>query len=207
MQIELKEIGKKFKNEWIFRRLTYNFTITSPVAIVGKNGSGKTTLLKILSGILVPTQGTIIYKKGKEPIASETIYTQITWAAPYLELVEELTLTETVRFYAQLKGLTISPDEVLEKLAFSQSHFHKPLKQFSSGMKQKVKLALAFYGKGEILLLDEPTSNLDEENTRWYKQHIAQLAKKKMMIIGSNQPEEYEFCEEILNIQEFKPTF
>ncbi|MCS6833989.1 MAG: ATP-binding cassette domain-containing protein [Flammeovirgaceae bacterium] len=207
MHIELRGIGKKFKNEWIFHHLTCDFDISTPVAIIGKNGSGKTTLLKILSGLLTPTQGTIIYRKNEILLSSENIYEEITWAAPYIEVIEEFDLRAIVHFYAQLKGLTISIEELLAFLAFSRNHLQKPLKQFSSGMKQKVKLALAFYGKGQILLLDEPTSNLDKENTQWYKNHVESLMNKKIIIIASNQPEEYEFCKKTINIHDFKTTF
>jgi ABC-type multidrug transport system ATPase subunit len=207
MFLEATNLGKKFRQEWIFHNFSYQFQKAKPVAIIGGNGSGKTTLLKILSGILSPTQGNIDYQLEGQHIDKEHIYQQIAWAAPYIELIEEFTLSEMIRFYKKMKGLIIEEVEILDKLAFIHRSHHKLIKQFSSGMKQKLKLVLAFYSPSEILLLDEPTSNLDKENSNWYLQEIQEIVPKKLLIISSNQPDEYDFCTEIINIKEFKPTF
>jgi ABC-type multidrug transport system ATPase subunit len=207
MLLHANNLGKKFRQEWIFRDFSYQFQKGKPVAIIGGNGSGKTTLLKILSGILSPTQGKIDYQIEGKSIDKEHIYQQIAWAAPYIELIEEFTLSEMILFYKKMKGLVIDDIELFDKLAFIHRSHHKPIKQFSSGMKQKLKLALAFYSPSDILLLDEPTSNLDEENSNWYLKEVQGFIPKKLLIISSNQSDEYDFCSEIINLKEFKPTF
>ncbi|WP_448529240.1 ABC transporter ATP-binding protein [Raineya sp.] len=191
LTIHAENLGKKFNNEWIFRNFSFEFQENKPVAITGNNGSGKSTLLQVISGILPASEGKIFYKVNDKIIATENFYQYLAWASPYMELVEELTLTEMIQFHEKLKGLQTA--HLIEILRLENAR-HKYIKNFSSGMKQRLKLGLAFYSPAPVLLLDEPTTNLDQENIRWYQSEMQKLIGKKLVIVASNQPEEYEFC-------------
>lgn len=204
MEISLNNIGRRFNKEWIFKNINYNFKQGQKYAILGPNGSGKSTLLSVLLGSLTPSEGEISYTDSTV-IRVEQIYQYISFAAPYLDLVEEFTLQETIDFHFQFKAYAdgLNASGVLSLLGLEKSQ-DKALKHFSSGMKQRTKLALACCTNTPILLLDEPTSNLDEQGIDWYLALIKKFAGNKMVIIGSNQTHEYNFCEHQLSISDYK---
>lgn len=204
MEVTLNNVGRRFNKEWIFKNIDFNFTDANKYAILGPNGSGKSTLLSIILGSLSPSEGEINYNNS-QPVRVEEIYQYISFAAPYLDLVEEFTLQETIDFHFQFKAYAsgLNAQKVLELLGLKKSQ-DKALKHFSSGMKQRTKLALACCANTPILILDEPTSNLDEQGIAWYLDLIAQYASEKMIIVGSNQEHEYAFCEHKLNISAYK---
>ncbi|MFI5451515.1 ATP-binding cassette domain-containing protein [Pedobacter sp. UC225_61] len=204
MEISLNNIGRRFNKEWIFKNINYNFKQGQKYAILGPNGSGKSTLLSVLLGSLTPSEGEISYTNPTE-IRVEQVYQYISFAAPYLDLVEEFTLQETIDFHFQFKAYAdgLNASGVLSLLGLEKSQ-DKALKHFSSGMKQRTKLALACCTNTPILLLDEPTSNLDEQGIDWYLALIKKFAGNKMVIIGSNQTHEYNFCEHQLSISDYK---
>lgn len=204
MQITLENLGRRFNREWIFKGINYTFSSENKYAILGPNGSGKSTLLSVLLGSLTPSEGSISYINGKA-LAAEQIFKEVSLAAPYLDLVEEFTLQETIDFHFQFKkyqqGLNAS--SVLDLLALTKAQ-DKPLKYFSSGMKQRTKLVLAFCSDTPVLVLDEPTSNLDAQGNQWYLELVEKFAKNRLVLVGSNQPYEYEFCEHRLDILAYK---
>lgn len=204
MEIKLKNVGRRFNKEWIFKSIDFNFTADNKYAILGPNGSGKSTLLSVLLGSLTPSEGEISFHNPNE-IRVENIYQYISFAAPYLDLVEEFTLQETIDFHFQFKGYAdgLNAAFVLALLGLEKSQ-DKALKHFSSGMKQRTKLALACCTNTPILILDEPTSNLDAQGIDWYIKLVNQYAVDKMIIIGSNQEHEYSFCDKRLNISDYK---
>lgn len=204
MKISLTNVGRRFNQEWIFRGVDYEFNHADKYAVLGPNGSGKSTLLSVLLGNLSPSEGQIAYHAGTE-IAVEHIYKSISFAAPYLDLIEEFTLEETIRFHFKFKAFYkgMDAESVLEILGLAKSQ-DKALKYFSSGMKQRTKLALACCADTPILLLDEPTSNLDKQGMNWYLQLIERFSAERMLIIGSNQEQEYSFCNHFVRLTDYK---
>lgn len=204
MHISLSQVGRRFNKEWIFKEIDYEFQSGGRYAILGPNGSGKSTLISILMGTLSPSAGKISYVDGVE-IRHENIYKYLSFAAPYLDLIEEFTLEETLSFHFSFKCYAPGMDQekLLALLGLSRSQ-DKPLKYFSSGMKQRTKLALACCSDTPLLFLDEPTSNLDSQGIDWYKQLIDEFGLQKTIIIGSNQQHEYEFCKHHLSISDYK---
>lgn len=207
MQIKLTDIGKRYNYEWIFRNVHHEFDAVSNYAILGSNGSGKSTLLQLIAGNLIPSQGTISYRKENIEIDVENIYAHISLAAPYLELLEEFTLTESIEFHARFKPFYkgLHTQQLLSLMQLEKAK-DKQLKYFSSGMKQRVRLALAILSDTPLLLLDEPTSNLDKNAIHWYQQLIATYSGNRLIIVASNQLEyEYaSFCNMVLNVEDFK---
>ena len=195
MQIILEQIGRRFNREWIFKNINYSFKSGESYAILGINGSGKSTLLQVISSSLTPSTGTLKYiVEGKE-IDVENVYQHLSIAAPYLELIEEFSLLEVLDFHFSFKKrLNNLSNQALINLLNMDSSKNKQLKYFSSGMKQRVKLILAFCSDTSILLLDEPTSNLDEQGIAWYLDLVNQFSKDRLIIVCSNQSHEYAFC-------------
>ena len=176
-----------------------------PCAVTGPNGSGKSTLLRVLSAFQPPTEGKVLLTiKGKD-ITAEESFRHISIAAPYLELIEDFSLAELLRFHFSFKKVREGrPLEELAERMFLKEAWQKPVKHFSSGMKQRLKLGLAFYADTPLLFLDEPTSNLDEQGQRWYEQEVKEVLQHKLLLIASNQPSEYGFCTQRLHLPDWK---
>lgn len=202
MEIKLDGVGKRFNKDWIFRHLSFIVENGSALAVQGHNGSGKSTFLKLLLGYVVPSEGSIIYGLDK----TDPPYKSIGFASPYLDLFEDLTLSETLDFNASFKGFIdgYKTVDILEKLGFEKIG-DRLLRNFSSGMLQRVKLALAIFGDVELILLDEPCSNLDKKGIDWYNNQILNYKKDRTIVVCSNQQEEeFSFCTKSINIQDFK---
>ena len=195
MNIELHNIGKRFNNDWIFRNLNLNFSNNNSYTITGSNGSGKSTLLQIILGFVLPTEGKIDYTENDNIIDTNNIFSTSSIAAPYIELIEEMTAIEFLEFHLKFKTLinTKSFEEILESVQLLKAK-DKQIRFFSSGMKQRLKLAQAFFSDTNILLLDEPCSNLDQEGILLYHNLIKEYTKNRLLIICSNEEQEYSFC-------------
>ena len=206
MRIQVTAASKRFNTEWIFSNLNFNFTTGQHYALIGNNGSGKSTLLQIIAGYIGLTKGDIQWiSTSNETIDSTNIFQYISIATPYLELVEEFTALEQIIFHQQFKPLQngLEPIELLEKIGLRNAA-KKQIRNFSSGMKQRLKLALAIFDQAPILLLDEPCSNLDQEGIQTYHQLMQAYAMHKLIIVASNDPQEYQFCSQQLSLSNFK---
>lgn len=206
MQIIAQNLGKKFRNEWIFRNLNYKFQSGEAYTFVGANGSGKSTLLQVLSGFMPHSEGLMSYEINQKSLTIDNFYQHLVIAAPYLELIEDFTLTEIIEFHVKFKPFknNLSTTDFIDFIELPKAQ-NKELKFFSSGMKQRVKLGLAFWSDCKILMLDEPTSNLDAQATDWYLRNVQTYSQNRLLLLCSNQPSEYDFCKNILNIQDYKP--
>lgn len=205
MKIILEHIGRRFNREWIFKDINYIFESGGSYAILGANGTGKSTLLQLISGSLSSSEGKITYQDGERTIDMEKAFEHLSLAAPYLELIEEFTLAEHIDFHFQFKSYRngFDRESFIDLLGLKQAE-HKALKYFSSGMKQRVKLALAFCSDTRILLLDEPTSNLDQQGVEWYLSLIEEFSSERLLIVCSNQEHEYTFCQYQILVSDYK---
>lgn len=205
MNIILEDIGKRFNTEWIFRRLNYQFETGKKYAIIGSNGSGKSTLLQIISGSSTHNEGRINFLDKQQPILPENIYSKISLAAPYIELIEEMTLREFIIFHGKMKGWieNYNSNQIIEAIQLSKAT-DKQIRYFSSGMKQRVKLGQAIFSNTPVILLDEPLTNLDEEGISLYHSLISGYCTNRTVIVSSNDKKEYSFSDEVLNIQDYK---
>jgi ABC-type multidrug transport system ATPase subunit len=205
VNITLQNIGRRFNREWIFRGVEYTFRGGESYAILGSNGSGKSTLLQVLNGSLTPSAGTISYELDGKEVAVEDVFQHLSLAAPYMEMIEEFTLAEMIDLHFKFKSYKAGMDNkaVIDLLAMDTNK-NKLIRYFSSGMKQRLKLALAFCSDTPILMLDEPTSNLDAQGVDWYLGLVEKFALNRLTIICSNQPHEYGFCGHQLSISDYK---
>lgn len=204
MKISLNNVGKRYNREWIFRNLSFQFN-NKHYAITGPNGSGKSTLLQIIGGSTIHNEGEISYNESDKTIGTENIFKKISFAAPYLEVVEEMTLTEFFSFHQKMKGWISSIDtrEIIGILGLQKSS-HKQIRYFSSGMKQRVKLAQAIFSNVPAVLLDEPLTNLDDEGILLYHSLIKNYCNNRLAIVSSNDKNEYSFCEEKIDMLNYK---
>lgn len=233
MHISLNNVGKRFNREWIFRHCNYEFAAGKTYAITGSNGSGKSTLLQVISGSLTHNEGTIkctdsaagylmLENKADQssikhpassikypvsstqhPVSEAEIYQRIAIAAPYLELVEEMSAKEMLDFHAGFKQLVLPITEILQIVGLEKA-IHKQIRYYSSGMKQRLKLAQAFFSNTPVLLLDEPTTNLDADGIALYHKLIDNYTAGKLVIVSSNDTQEYDFCGEVIRIGDYK---
>lgn len=203
MQIVLNNIGKRYNREWIFKGVNHLFTPGTATAITGPNGSGKSTLLQVIAGAIQYTEGTLTYTNGEAALAPENVYQHLSIATPYLELIEEMTAAEFLQFHTTFKPLDLPITDVLKEVGL-EAAANKQIRYYSSGMKQRLKLAQAVFSKTSLLLLDEPCTNLDAAGIAVYQQLIANHCAGKVIIVSSNDPQEYAFCKQVLAVEQYK---
>lgn len=205
MQIQLTNTGKRYNRDWIFRHCTYTFKVGNSYAIIGANGSGKSTLLQTIAGALNPSEGSIDYTIDHRPLTVDDFYKQIALAAPYLEVIEEMTATEFLNFHAAFKPLLphITITEIVTIIGL-ENNADKQIRYYSSGMKQRIKLAQAIFSDTQVLLLDEPCTNLDTAGYQLYKTLITTYCSHKLIIVSSNDLQEYGFCDAQILIGDYK---
>jgi len=202
MKIELQGIGKRYHARWLFRNLNATVETNHSLALIGRNGSGKSTLLQIIYRYVVPTEGKVIALSENNPINEQDVPMHAAFVAPYLELPEELTLIESVNFHFKMRKALSDDMSSLINGCGLEGNENKQIKYFSSGMKQRLKLALAFNTDAPLLLLDEPCSNLDKNGINWYCDMMKKMSGKRTIIVASNQDYEYDFCNQILDVTE-----
>ncbi len=185
------DVGKQYQYRWVLKGFTYTFRAGENYVITGKNGSGKSTLIHMLSASLTPSAGKIQWNKGQQPVETDQVYLHTSIAGPYMELPEEFTFPELINFHRHFKKI---PAELQTKdiLAISglKAFAKKPVKYFSSGMKQRAKLTLTLIPGSLLLLLDEPCSSLDADSRQWYRQMLSKYGNHKTIIVASNHHEE-----------------
>lgn len=205
LEVKLTNTGKRYNREWIFRHCSFSFHAGKTYAITGPNGSGKSTLLQVIAGATLHNEGTVEFQQAGTTIREEDHFTHIAIAAPYLELIEEMTALEILQFHARFKPLdnSLSKAEMLDAVGLGNA-VNKQIRYFSSGMKQRLKLAQAFFSSTPILLLDEPTTNLDADGIALYHTLVSNYTKDKLVIVSSNVKQEYDFCGEVIEISVYK---
>ncbi|MEI6949168.1 ATP-binding cassette domain-containing protein [Paraflavisolibacter sp. H34] len=207
MKINLSGAGKRYNREWIFRTATLEFLPGASYAITGPNGSGKSTLLQSIGGMLHLSEGSVSYFKDDQPLEGEKAFRYLSFCAPYLEVIEEMTLVELLEFHRHFKPLLpgISPAQVIE-IVDLKAAAHKQIRYYSSGMKQRVKLAQAIFSDTPVVLLDEPCSNFDAKGIALYHSLIADYCSGRTVIVCSNDEVEYNFCQEVIPVTRFKKS-
>lgn len=207
MEVILTSISKSFGRETVVDGLSCTLASGSRTAILGPNGSGKSTLLQLIAGALVPSSGSIQHQRNGARVPADEVYRQVSIASPYLGLYEDLSLRQVIRFHAGFKPLRtgITP-EGLSSIAYLDHAHDKPVQHFSSGMKQRLKLALAILTDAPLLLLDEPVSNLDAEATEWFRALMREHIDGRTLVVASNrQAAEHELCTERIELGVDRP--
>lgn len=209
VNISVKNAGKKYNKSWIFRDFSYDFKKGNTYAILGSNGSGKSTLLKCIMELENLTNGQINYTNSdSKSIDKNLIYKSLTYCAPAQEIIEEFTVKEFLTFHFQFKKLwnASSIEDIIDILEL-RSHIELPIRDYSSGMKQRVKLAQCFFSDTPIMCLDEPTSNLDEKWIAFYDDYIKKTSPDRLVFIASNQAIEYKRAQVTIQIHDYKTSY
>lgn len=201
LTIELRGIGKRFARHWIIQDFDASLQSGTVTGIRGRNGSGKSTLLRLLCGQLTPSRGKLSFNlKGKEVPVSQ-IYQHVSWTGPYLEIIEELTITEFLRFHFTLKPLLPGMDLAGIPALLELDHVrNRKLSDCSSGMRQRVLLGSALFADTPLLLLDEPTVTLDTEAVSWFHTQLAACAADRLVVIASNDPDDLRACGRVISL-------
>lgn len=199
MKIILENIGKSYHKKQIFQAIHCQFESPNRYGISGHNGSGKSTFLKVIAGFTTPNLGSISYELNSQSVAVESIFNHISFAAPYIDIPQDLSFFELLNFHFSIKKRAFyTTNEELN------AHFNLPTSipiiQFSSGMIQRVKLALAFFTKSEILILDEPTETLDEQGFQLYADLLSKFTENRITIIASNKNRDFIDCKQVMSM-------
>jgi len=193
MNIKFENVSKKFGAKKVIKNFSKSFK-RKKYAIIGDNGSGKSTLLQLISNLMTPSDGKIIYSLDDIEIDKELFIKKIIFSAPYQKLVEELTVNEFLIFHYKFRDYIKNPFTILSEFGL-ENFKNTQIKSLSSGSEQKLKLLISFNTKADFILLDEPTTNLDRKGIAIYTKTIKKYSKDKGIIIATNREKDIVFDE------------
>jgi len=180
-----RNLGKRFGSHWIFRGLSFDVSRRQGLIIVGRNGAGKSTLLRTLAGLVTPTEGSV-------ELGSEDPRNELSMAALDQSLYPHLTVYEHLVLFGKLRGCTHRADELLARIGL-ESAADRFASRLSTGMKSRLKLALAIQPRPGLLLLDEPGAALDEAGKDLVAGICEEQRQNGALIIATNDPLERRF--------------
>jgi heme exporter protein A len=211
IELSCESLGKKYTDKLIFKDLPLKLTNKSSLVITGKNGSGKSTLIKILANVIKESKGSYKIVVNNKEILRENFFCITGLLSPYLNLYDELTGYENLEFFYSLKSKeNINKSALEEKIKFILEEVNlyqrrnDYLKNYSSGMKQRLKLAFAVINEPLLLLLDEPRTNLDNEGIEIVYKFADKQKENGILVIATNETEDTRLCEEKINIEDYK---
>ncbi|MDF1694736.1 MAG: ATP-binding cassette domain-containing protein [Saprospiraceae bacterium] len=201
MKITLENLSKRYLYDWIIRDMNHVFTSNSITGINGINGSGKSTLIKLLSGYLSPSEGSISYELNQKKVDRSDMYQYISMAAPYTDLIQEYDAEEMFLFHTKFKKIRKQMDvnQFIDKVNL-KGNKGKQIQFYSSGMKQRLQLAIALFTDSKLLLLDEPTSYLDNTNKDWFYSLLEEELNDRSIIVASNDLDDFRFCDHTITL-------
>ncbi|MDX9789720.1 MAG: ABC transporter ATP-binding protein [Candidatus Kapaibacterium sp.] len=204
IKYDIQNLSKYFiRRHYIFKNISFSFTNGDVVAVTGANGSGKSTLLKVLAGVLSYSSGELEIFKSDTKITQQQMMDNVALVAPYLNLYEEFTPLEHYKLSAELRGCKLDLIKFNEHLDMFKLSAHKnsQIRNFSSGMKQRMKFILALQKSPIVLFLDEPTSNLDTEGINTINDIIKRQSQSgACVVIATNEDREKELCSKFVDI-------
>ena len=194
VNLKVCDLSHSFEERQVFAPVSFALKGGEAGVVSGANGAGKSTLLRIIAGLLLPKSGTAEILFGEQSLNAEERRSQIGYVAPDLNFYRELTAAENLQFFAEMQGRTLTKAEMIEALTHVglRGRGRDPLRTYSSGMRQRLKYAWVLLQKAPILLLDEPTSNLDAEGTEIVKEIIAEHRSRPetLTLIATNESDE-----------------
>lgn len=204
--VKAEALGKIFGRRLIFSDLNFEFTGKGIYGISGPNGSGKSTLVKIIAGLISPSKGKVKHIIDGKEIQSEKLHNYIGFVSPYLVLYEEFTALENLNLFSQIRSVPLNSEltEYLLKVFLLYDRKDDLVKTYSSGMKQRMKFIFALIHSPNLLILDEPTSNLDDEGKDSVYRIITEQGSDRIVLIASNEKSDLKLCSEKILLQNYK---
>ncbi|MFN8281482.1 MAG: ABC transporter ATP-binding protein [Saprospiraceae bacterium] len=186
---------------WILRDLNLHLYAGKRYGIAGGNGSGKSTLISLMAGLSMPTKGEVSHCIAGTMIEPMLWHRHMSMAAPYADLFDYLNVLEILEYSAKFKPWVegLSTGDVVRICKF-EGRESLLTKQLSSGMKQRLRLGMAILTQSNLLLLDEPLTNLDQENQNWFEELIARHSQERCVVIASNDLEDFARADEMINL-------
>jgi ABC-type multidrug transport system ATPase subunit len=205
MQLNISQLGKRYSRKWIFKNMSFQIEPGANCAIRGRNGSGKSTLLQILSGYLSQSEGELTWVQKENELLRAELYQFVGYSAPYMDLIDAMTLEEMISHHIKFKPV-IKPLDVEQicHIIHLENHKNKFLSDFSSGMKQRVKIGLAILSDVPLILLDEPGNTLDMDGKNWFHKLLMDYKKDRTIIIASNLEGDLKQCNVSVNVEEYR---
>lgn len=202
----LQDITKSFGRRMIFHKINSEFYSGSIYGLAGSNGSGKSTLAQIIAGLLSPTSGKVIHKLDNQNLSIEKLHNHLGFVSPYLVLYDEFSAEENLIHFLKIRGMEIDSERIKSLLDDFSLYERRNdiLKAYSSGMKQRIKFIFSLIHSPELLIFDEPTSNLDVKGKDKVYEIIEKESKSKLIIIASNEESDLALCKETLFMEEYK---
>jgi ABC-type multidrug transport system ATPase subunit len=202
ISLQTQNLGKWFGKRKVFEGINLSLGEKGSLVITGRNGSGKTTLLKILCGLIQPSRGEVTIKQDGKTFTPEESRNHIGLVMPDLELYGELTAWENLHYLGRIRGLTTDKEKLKEMIAGVGLAGREDdlVSSFSSGMKQRLKYAFARLHQPEILLLDEPSANLDEEGIAVVEKIVSEQKERGILVLATNQREDLKYADEIIQL-------
>ncbi|HED09203.1 MAG TPA: ABC transporter ATP-binding protein [Caldithrix abyssi] len=202
MHLQVEKIYKKYNRRYILKNISFTAKQGQSVAITGPNGSGKTTLIKILTQIIRPDKGTLVFYLDNHKLSPENLNRHIGLIGPYLQLYQELTAYENLRFISQLRRVPHAEKRIKELAAAVglERHIHRAVHTYSSGMKQRLKYLFAIMGDPDFLFVDEPTSNLDKDGISWVYQLLDEWKRDKVLVFATNDEQDLNYADEVVTV-------
>lgn len=196
------DLAKRFGPRKVFSDINFELTTGQSIAVVGPNGSGKSTLLKVLVALLRPAKGRVEYGCDGEPLEESAIRARSSFVAPYLTLYDHLSAEENLKFFCTVAGHRITGKEINRLLARVglEGRGHDMVGEYSSGMKQRLKYAVALLNDPDFLFLDEPGSNLDEQGKEMIRAVVEERRESAIIVVATNEKEELGLAQQICRL-------
>ena len=201
MEVQAINLSKRYDYSWILRDWSYTFTAGSKIGVSGRNGSGKSTLIKMLSGFLPPSKGEVKHSIDGQAVSVDRLYKHAALVAPYTNLIQEFTVTEMFAFHTKLRKMQggVSVEEFIDIVQLPKAK--QQIQYFSSGMNQRLQLALHILSDTPLLLLDEPTSYLDTNAKQWTYDLLDKHTTNRTVIISSNDVADFGLVSTVVDLQ------
>ncbi len=204
--LQIENLVKYFGRRLVFNGISASFKSKNIYGVAGPNGSGKSTFVKIIANLISPTRGKVTHKCKDKILVNEELHNYIGFVSPYLFLYDEFSAEENLIYFSKIRGIKFNKD--YSDFLLSQLNLfdrkNDLVRGYSSGMKQRLKFIFALLHKPKLIILDEPTSNLDNFGKEKVYEIISKEGEENLIVIASNESDDLKLCSQILNLEDFK---
>ena len=202
VRVELRDIAKSFNRRAIFDNVTMTVEDGHALCVTGANGSGKSTLLRVICGLLRPTRGVVTITVDDKPYLPAEVRNAFGVVAPDVALYGELTALENMVFFSRVRGLSarsLDVEGLLARVGLA-GRGDDEVHTYSSGMRHRLKYACALLHHPPILLLDEPSTNLDEDGIAIVRQVMVEQKQHGLLIFATNDTQEVALGDQVVRL-------